>query len=182
MPSEGWRIEILCEDRRAERFLRRLCDRFRIRVLRVDVAPSGKGSAADWVLRRYPEVLKQLRSKNFQTRLGLVVHLDGDHVGLAPRKQQLKADARGDDEPVALMVPCWSIETWLAALCGREVSEMEPLKENSSFSDLWADGRTETATIQKAVEAWPSPKPLPSLSEAQREAVRIGIGAKSPGA
>lgn len=182
--SEGdWRVEIVCEDRRTERFLRRLCERFGVRVLRVEVAPSGRGSAVEWVSRRYPDDVRRRRSRSFQRFLGLLIAVDGDGAGVTRRKAEFAARLeedgvapRGADESVALFVPTWSIETWLAALCGAPgVDEDRPLKNAAPFQELWRDGPSETATIRTAAETWPAGAAPSSLSDSVFEATRIGI-------
>lgn len=55
MPDGDRRVRIVCEDRLTERFLINVCQRQKVGVLHVDVAPSGKGAASAWVRRRYPE-------------------------------------------------------------------------------------------------------------------------------
>lgn len=179
MPDGRWRVHILCEDRRAERFLRRLCERFEVRVDRVEVAPSGKGDASAWVLSRFPAAVAKRRSKNFQQFLGLVVHVDGDDVGFANRRRQLEQELeapRSADEPVALMLPTWSIETWIAALCGSPgVTEEAPLKNKSPHRNLWIDGRAESESIRSAVQSWPGRGTLRSLDDSQAEAARVEI-------
>jgi hypothetical protein len=121
--SDGFRVRLLCEDRRAERFFRALCAHHDVLVLDVQVAPSGVGSAADWVRKRYAAAVRLRRSKNFQQNLGLLVHIDGDDQGCVARKAQLGAELatykpREPEEPVALFVPTWCIETWVLHLTG----------------------------------------------------------------
>ena len=183
MPS-GKRIRILCEDRRTERFLRRLCRRYEIQVLDAEVAPAGRGDASVWVKQRYPTSVKQLRTRNYQQNLGLLVAVDGDNRGVHARKLELAEELenlhlspRGSSEPIAIFVPTWSIETWLAFLCGLPgVTESQSLKEHSGYRALWQDGSAEAATILKAVEGWRSiDQPLPSLADAYVEAERVGL-------
>jgi len=180
----GWRVDILCEDRRAERFLTRLCDRFGVKVLNVTIAPSGKGSASDWILRQYAAAVRRRRSRSYQQYLGLLVHIDGDQEGLLARKEQLGARLteeqlaeRADSEPVALFVPTWSIETWLAYLDGAVgVTETQSLKHLQPYAQLWSDPETETATILTASQQWPGPELLPSLADSKIEGSRLGLG------
>lgn len=183
MPN-GKRIRILCEDRRTDRFLRRLCQRYKIRVLDSSVAPSGRGDASTWVKQQYPRTVRLHRSRNYQHNLGLLVAIDGDNQGVRARKQELADELshsemlpRQDDEAIAIFVPTWSIETWLAFLVGAPgVTETQPLKEHTGFRGLWEDGKTEAATISKAAEAWRGiDDPLPSLADAYVEAERVGL-------
>jgi hypothetical protein len=183
MPS-GKRIRILCEDRRTERFLRRLCRRYDIHVLESNVAPSGRGDASVWVKQHYPASVRLLRARNYQQNLSLLVAIDGDNKGVRARKDELADELensnmppREEDEAVAIFVPTWSIETWLAFLCDRPgVTESQPLKEHAEFRQLWEDGKSEAATISRAVEAWRgAAAPLPALADAYVEAVRVGL-------
>jgi hypothetical protein len=82
-----------------------------------------------------------------------------------------------DIEAIAIFVPTWSIETWLAFLCGSEgATESQSLKEHAGYRHLWEDGRAEAATISTAVEAWRGvDDPLTSLVDAYMEAERVGL-------
>ena len=182
--GEGRRVRLLCEDRRTDRFLRALCKRFDLWVLESDVAPEGRGDASLWVRKHYASSVKKLRARRHQRNLGLIVAIDGDNKGVHSRKAELAAELvtagvspRDDIEAIALFVPTWSIETWLAPLCGEEsVMETEPLKNHSSFRHLWEDGTAEAKTISAAVQAWKSGViPSPSLAVGYMEADRVGL-------
>lgn len=181
MPS--WRLTIVCEDRRTERFLRRLCERYEHSVQDVVVAPSGRGDASEWVKKQYPGLVKKRRSKNYQHQLGLLVCVDGDELGVLGRHRELSAGLeaaglakREPSEPVAVFVPTWSIESWLATLCGYEgAGEAQSIKDDLALGRaLWADGSLDAATCKRAAELWRAADPtLPSLQDAYREAGRI---------
>ncbi|MBI2898346.1 MAG: hypothetical protein HYY06_32650 [Deltaproteobacteria bacterium] len=178
--ADALRVVILCEDRRTERLLRALCDRYSVRVVDVDDAPEGRGAASAYVVRRYAGSVKKLRSKSFQRNLGLVVATDGDNVGSRSRSDALAAELeppRTEKEPIAILVPTWSVEPWLAALNGIEgVVETRSLKEDPDCRKMWADGATERATFRRAADAWRSaPSPLPALAAAYEEATRVGL-------
>jgi hypothetical protein len=188
MAREQRRLALLCEDRRTERFVRLLCERYRIRVMRPDVSPHGKGAASAWVLRNYAALVRKHRAKRFQAHLGLLVVIDGDNVGVKARLQQLDEaleragiERRGSGEPIAIFVPTWSVETWLAHLGGAEgIDEVKALKDEGRLRALWGDGTAEVATIRAAVSAWNgSADPLPSLLAAYREAPRVGFPPRS---
>jgi hypothetical protein len=186
MTSGKRRLRILCEDRRTERFVRRLCERYRIQVVvPPEVSPHGKGAASAWVLASYAKLVRQRRSKSFQANLGLLVVIDGDNVGLRRRLQELdeKLDAAGlehrdPNEPIAIFVPTWSIETWLAHLHGSQgLDEGRALKDDGELRELWRDGTAEAAACKTAAAAWgTTPAPLPSLLAAYGEAPRVGLG------
>jgi len=188
----SWRIDVLCEDRRTERFVTRLCERFAVRVLHVHIAPSGKGAAESWVRKQLPAHVKKLRSKNYQAQLGLWVVVDADKAGVTGRTSELHAelsaqavDLSAVGDRVAILIPAWSIETWLASLNG-----VEELSEETSYKDpsglvhgdglasalrgLW--GREALATtVARAVAAWKQGEPqLTSLRVAYAETAKFG--------
>lgn len=182
------RVRILCEDRLTERFLRALCDEHGVRVVEVEIAPAGRGSAADWVLARYKHLIQRTRSKNFQRHLGLLVAIDGDVFGVDARLRQL-ADClqsppavppRDAEEPVALFVPSWCIETWILWLTGlAQPPETAQLKRNTPpayQAPLQRLNADERALIRSAVKAWRSLDPAPpSLVSARVEGERVDI-------
>ena len=182
MTTKRRRMRILCEDRRTERFLRRLCERFGVQVLDVKIAPSGKGAASAWVRQHYADEVRRHRARNYQASLALLVAIDGDNVGVAERVRELaealaaaKEAPRVDSEAIAVFVPTWSVETWLAALVGRPVDELSPQKDNPAVSELWRDGPAESRTIREAVAGWGADTALPSLIAARSGAVRVGL-------
>lgn len=181
------RVRILCEDERSERFLRGLCDRQGIRVLEVINAPRGKGAASSWVSARYPEAMKQRRSRNFQQGLGLLVHVDGDNLGPQSRRRQLddalravQVSVRTANEPVAIFVPTWCIETWLLHLSGI-ATPPETAKLKRDPDPTWRPAlhqleKQEALAIRQAVAAWSTADAtqLPSLADARTEGLRLG--------
>lgn len=181
------RVRILCEDRRTERFIRRLCASRGIRVVDVDVAPKGKGDASVYVRSRYAAHVRQRRSKSFQQNLGGLVVIDGDDKGVTMRKEELEQtlanaglSGRSAEEPFAIFVPTWSIETWLAVLAalvgGGPAVEAASLKEDAALRSHWNDGEAEGKTIKSAVERWrATAAPVPSLEGGYIEAKRLRL-------
>ena len=146
-----------------------LCEHYRIarRDIDTQVAPRGRGSAANWVTQQYPGVLRLARSKRSQEGLGFLVIIDGDNVGVDKRREQLRAAAgqSSSDEPrVAVLVPTRNIETWVRWLTGYDVNELQdyPLSDEEFANRL-----------PGAVEAWGMPRDresldVPSLSRARQ--------------
>ena len=125
-------LVLLCEDRQHETFVRRFLRRsgWSTRRLRVEMAPPGQGAAEQFVRNRFPVELSSYRSKRHQVDQALIVVLDGDNQGvearvdgLAQACQSKGISPRGQDERVAILVPTWRIETWLAYLDGKAVEE-----------------------------------------------------------
>lgn len=184
MPDGGRRVRLVCEDRLTERFLSKVCQRQKVGILHVDVAPSGKGAASAWVRRRYPEFVKLHRSKSYQKNLCLLVAIDGDNQGVSVRKLELAQElanagvnARKSDELIAVFVPTWSIETWLASLVnGKACDEGRSLKEANVVRDLWQEDASKARTISVAANNWRvGPALLSSLADAYTEGQRINV-------
>jgi len=123
-------LVILCEDNQHEAFARRMLEKlgWETRKMRVEKCPPGSQSGAQWVRERYPVEVKALRATSV-TR-ALVVMMDADAHEVAEQRRfladQLAKDGvapRGDDEPIALVLPRWHVETWLAYLGGATVDE-----------------------------------------------------------
>jgi hypothetical protein len=126
-------LVLLCEDKQHEAFARRFLNEtgWETRSMRVEKAPGGRGAGEQFVRKRFPVELKAHRSRPVSQ--ALVVLVDGDADGISARLQQLNqacreavvAERAGNDR-VAIFIPTWNIETWLAYLDGEEVTEEKP--------------------------------------------------------
>jgi hypothetical protein len=121
------RAVLLVEDKHQERFVRALLVRlgFEVRRLRFKISPSGRGSAENWVRKRYPDEVALLRRSRHQRNLCLLAMRDGDRQGVGARQRELDdelstqgQEPRAANERIAAPVPTWNIETWLAAMQG----------------------------------------------------------------
>jgi len=130
--SRSVQLVLLCEDRQHEAFSRRFLEKagWSTRRLRVEIAPPGSGSAVQFVRKRYPIELSAYRSNRHRVAEAVVVVLDGDSRGVNSRLDELAkaceskgVEPRRQDERVAVFVPTWNIETWLAYLSGSAVDE-----------------------------------------------------------
>ncbi|MEK7704092.1 MAG: hypothetical protein AAB426_03970 [Myxococcota bacterium] len=183
MPSDAPRIEVWCEDRSHERFARELLTaRYRVNARRLffHVAPSGGGSASQWVIAQYPEVRKRARSKVRQLRLGFLVMIDGDSVGRASRMSALDeaGGPRTNADHIAVFVPTWSIETWLVWLSGDSQNRAAVTEAASYKAQVQRDDFARTAVV--AVAAWEpmmadETMNVPSLTAARGEATRLPL-------
>lgn len=129
--SRNVRIVLLCEDQQHEVFVRRFLKKgpWTVRDLRVERAPSGRGSAEYFVRDRFPDELQSVRSKGGEQAY-VIVMVDGDAYGVGKRKASLGAACEeqgvappGNLDHVLICVPTWNIETWLAYLRGEAVDE-----------------------------------------------------------
>lgn len=125
-------LVLLCEDTQHEAFLRRFLTAmgWPKRRLRIEKAPAGRGSAEQFVRERFPIELDAYRRRRGRVGMALVVMQDGDVHGRAGRLtafdevcRAAEIPPRQPDDRVAVFVPTWCIETWLAYLSGENVGE-----------------------------------------------------------
>lgn len=130
--SRQAQLVLICEDRQHETFARRFLEKagWPVRRLRVLMAPPGRGSAEQFVRETFPVELSAYRSKRHRVAQGLVIACDGDRRGVDGRTDDFAeacraqgVGARAAGEHVALFIPTWNIETWLAYLSGVSVDE-----------------------------------------------------------
>jgi hypothetical protein len=132
MSRRNVQLVILCEDSQHEVFIRRFLEKrgWSARRLRVRKAPSGRGSAEQFVREQYPKELAAYRQRRGHVEQAVVVMQDGDQSGVRRRLQALDAacvsqgvESRQGTERVAVFLPTWRIETWFAYLEGQTVDE-----------------------------------------------------------
>jgi hypothetical protein len=185
---ERVRAVVVCEDRAHRSFAEKLCERLGLTPLHVHVAPSGAGSAEQWVRNRFLAEARAHRSQaNHQANLVLLVVTDSDAFGVAGRTawfdEELEKDGRprrGGAERIVYLVPAWSIETWLAWLSGAEgdlapFDEMRRFRREPAYQRLVESG---AVSPKIAVERWTPARAeeagvVPSLAAARRELNRL---------
>ena len=101
-----------------------------IRNLRVEISPKGRGSAEQFVRKRYASELLYYRGRKHRVQQALVVMIDADKRDTAARIDQVEGGVveagqqrRQEDERVAIFVLARNIETWFTYLDGNEVNE-----------------------------------------------------------
>ena len=131
--SRRVQLVLLCEDKQHEAFARRFLNAmgWETRAMRVEKASGGRGAGEQFVRERFPLELKAHRSRPVSQ--ALVVMVDGDRDGIGARLYQLGQACRDagvaertEEERVAIIIPSWNIETWLAYLEGEQVGEDRP--------------------------------------------------------
>ena len=130
--SRNVQIVLLCEDTQHEAFARRFLEEagWSTYRLRVEKAPGGRGSAEQFVRKRFPRELAVYRRRRGSVAQALIVVLDGDDRGVRRRQAELdeacrlnEIEIRRGDERVLVLVPTWNVETWIAYLDGQSVDE-----------------------------------------------------------
>lgn len=126
-------LVILCEDKQQEVFCRKLLTEMQWelrRPPRIEMAPGVKGSAKKYILQKFPNELAEYRTNRNRVNSKLLVVIDGDELGVTKTLNSLSKscenksiEPRKNHEAVAIFVPKWNIETWLAYLDNQEIDE-----------------------------------------------------------
>lgn len=123
---------LVCEDQQHETFARRFLRETKLVTdpyqLRVERSPRGRGAADRFVQETYVTELDAGRRTHVATTL--LVRADGDAVGVNERLRRLDeacrqrgVAVRSAEDRVAVFIPTWNIETWLAYLDDQNVDE-----------------------------------------------------------
>lgn len=128
--SKPSQVIVVVEDSRHERVLYRyLKERgLGVHAVRIEVSPSGEGSAESWVRKRFVTEVSVYRSRHSQT--ALIVVIDADRGLVQDRLTQLDQELKNNEKPIvaaheriARLVPRRNIETWILCLNERAVYE-----------------------------------------------------------
>jgi len=167
---------ILCEDLQSQVLLRRYLKTRGFARIRVLPLPAACGE--QYVRENYAvQVSAQRKSRVAQV---LVVHIDADQSTVQNRHHQLERelvkhglDARGPDEPIAIVVPRYETETWLHHYLGREV--VAETQSYPKFKENQGDAAQPTvnALIDLVDGKNVAPDNLPSLATAISELRRL---------
>ena len=130
--SRRVQLVFLCEDKQQRAFLSRFFGKMGWpKALWTRGGWESGGSAGQFVRKRFVEELRVHRTKHVARVL--VVMVDGDAEGVRRRMKHLDEACRDEsisprkaDEGIAVFVPTWNIETWLAWLGGETVDESRP--------------------------------------------------------
>jgi len=179
MSTQRVRLVIWCEDRRQEQFLRSLFATSSYgltrRDLTVHLAPSGIGSAAQWVAANFHKAMQLARAQKHQRRLGILVMIDGDNEGVLGRKRQLLVPPHHDRDQLnlAIWVPTRNIETWVKFLAEQSLDVGVSEWEVQDFKD--EVGRHWDQALAVAIGRWSSAvaPQLTSLVDAHQELARL---------
>jgi hypothetical protein len=147
--SKPSQVILLVEDRRHQQFIRKYLRRLGLEAhaMRFEIAPSGAGSAENWVRERFPLEVVAYRRRQPQTRL--IVLIDADVLTVQQRIRQLDQALREGDvaaidenvEHIARLVPKRNIETWILCLNQQAVDEdIDYKRPRNDWSGLIASG------------------------------------------
>ena len=181
--SRRIQVFVLCEDLQSQVLLRQylVLRGFPPRALRFDKLPAAVagGCGSQWVRERYATAVRTNRTRPVAE--ALIVHIDADNHSVRHRHAELGAAlieaghfARTDDDPIALVVPCWETETWLHHFLGRpgvfEAHRGYPKFTNDQYTAAKPTAEALLACLHGA--AAPPPN-LPSFATAVAELTRL---------
>ena len=171
---------VLCEDKQAStvlyRYLKHERGFSRVRVLPL---PAGKGCGSQYVRERYAREARGQRDKSVASVL--VVHIDADNLTVADRHRELAdelkkngMEPRGHDEPIALVVPRWQMETWLHHYLGKP-GVVETERDYPKFEGCEAEAAEPTvaALVDLVDRRRQAPANIPAIALAAEELRRL---------
>jgi hypothetical protein len=155
----------LVEDKRHKQFIYRFLIHagFNRNKITVDISPSGQGSGKQWVCKRFAQQVETCRKRNAKTSTCMFTMIDADQLAVAKcmsdldaalvAANQSKLDPARD--PIARLIPKWSIETWILFLSSNGTAN-PPLSEDTPYKDSKTDGQWSELIPQagKTLFAW----------------------------
>lgn len=151
-----------------------------IQLVDAEVAPSSKGSGSAYVKNRFQLFVKKAKQKVNQAGLGFIVVLDGDNVGFAAQKLGLEKRIDCDEalkstfeERIAALIPTWSIDTWILAICGLEIVETTKTTDQTKHSIEHEKVRYAALNFDSYRRALPAQ--LPAMVDAQLELKKLDL-------
>ena len=138
-------VIVLAEDDRHKSFTYRFLIKCGLEnhQIRIQLSPSGRGSAESWVREKFVQETIAYRSRQARAHTALIVLIDADTSTVQHRLNQLDQSLRdgkhqivGGTERIARLVPKRNVETWILCLNGQDVDEQTDYK-NTRDSDNW---------------------------------------------
>jgi hypothetical protein len=170
---------VLCEDKQSRAVLHRYLKHERgFERVRVLPLPAGHGCGSQYVRECYAREVRGQRDKSVAEVL--IVHIDADNHTVADRHRELAEELRkaglsprGPDEPIALVVPRWEMETWLHHYLGRAgVVETESYPKFKGH-EAEAAGPTVAALVALVDGRASAPGNIPAIAVATEELQRL---------
>lgn len=141
----------LVEDQRQRQLLYRflLGKGVRPHQITIEASPTGQGSAERWVRENFARQVGKCRAGFARAATAMFVVLDADKLSVQEHWQELDAALEDDHQrkldsttdPIARLIPKWSIETWILYLSSRgnpnpPICEDKPCK-GSRKAEQW---------------------------------------------
>jgi len=130
--SNPSRVFVLVEDERHRALILRYLIECGLEQheMRIQLSPAGRGSAENWVLKKFVSETRTYRSRQARAESALIVMIDADTRSVQDRWNQLDQALTDNGEPtvsrgerIARLVPKRNVETWILCLNGQDVNE-----------------------------------------------------------
>ncbi len=162
--SKASQVIILCEDKAHEVFAKHFLKKWGVkpRAIRVLPYPNGEGSGKKYVGDNISTEVEALRRRRASTIL-LVIQ-DADELSVDQIKSNLDAkllSSRGDNEPIAYIIPKWHIQTWIAYLDEKHVNESDKDLYKNKYETL-SESKDAHPLIDKLADLCRKKTPLES--------------------
>ena len=173
--SNSVSLVLLCEDEGHDQFIKAFLKIKKRRLTRLSFPSGYKGHEKGGDKRRSGFVLSKAaeeidEARNTSRRSALIMVIDGDKPGYASRCGEIARKLTeknmaplSDKERVALVVPCWSIETWVHHFAGNRADEKTDFKslyrnakilqQAQAFAEWVSDGNAEEVEGLPALNA-----------------------------
>jgi hypothetical protein len=148
--------------------------------VRIELSPSGQGSAEAWVRKTFVKEVSAYRNRHAQTKL--IVVIDADTATVEDRLRQLdqaliengKAPIDARTEQIARLIPKRNVETWVLCLNGHSVDEETNYKKTrNDWNELIPQASETLLDWTRSVE--PPNHCVDSLRNGVRELKRLTV-------
>lgn len=126
-------VIVVVEDGRHKQFINRYLTARGLEnhAIRIELSPSGQGSAESWVRNRFVKEVKACRMRQAKAQTALIVVIDADTATVQHRLRQLdqalqdagEQRVASDRDQIARLVAKRNIETWILCLNEQAVDE-----------------------------------------------------------
>jgi len=180
--SNPSKVFVLAEDKRQKQLLYRFLVAAGIgpHQMTIEVSPSGQGSAELWIRKNFARQAEKCRARNARAATGMLVMMDADALSVQEHWNELDAALAAENQPaynptsdpIARLIPKWSVETWILFLSSNgeskpTISEDKPYKELVS-AEQWSESIPEAARTLYAWTKTSAVRPLHLLDSLQR--------------
>jgi hypothetical protein len=174
----------LVEDKRHRQFIYRFLVQAGINrnKITVEVSPSGLGSGKQWVCKRFALQTEVCRRRNAKNATCLFAIMDADQLTVARclgdldasliAASQPKLDPAKD--PIARLIPKWSIETWILYLTAKGAVR-PPISEGKSYKDSQTKEQWSEQVPQAAITLFEWTRATAALPTNLIDSLRYGI-------
>jgi hypothetical protein len=158
--SRPSRVVVLLEDDHQRMLLYRYLKRCGLaHVTTILPSPSGKGSAEQWVRKRFIEEVIAYRVRQAKAKSALIVVIDADRHTVQDRLRRLDQALKDDGKPivdqteqVARLVPKRNIETWVLCLLN-----VQAVNEETDYKRARDDWNELMPSASEALFEWTRP-------------------------